>query len=331
MIVFLVFSPEMYVGGVFIALILCMVLVLSSLIFFLQKFGIFVFYPSSFNVDKKRVLSFLKYMTVGGISSVFFGYIDTIMLGIFVASDFVGYYSAAFALIASVSFFLSFSVITLPAFTQLKKHQLKNAFNRVFRYMGILTLPMIFGSIAIGRYMIKLIYGYEYLPASVPFYFLSPLIFSISLTSILVSLFSAREEPRYFVKMLFVSAILNIILNYTSISIFAKISPMYAVIGVAIATLISRYFYMIALGVVAKKITKIEIRLFDLTKPVVASLVMFFILIKLMDYLQDINLFNGALIILSGMFVYFGVLFLIKGIEKQDIRLLKILKNKFYC
>ena len=68
------------------------------------------------------------------------------MLGWFLPSEFVGFYSAAFTLIGSIYSFMLISEVLLPVFTQMNKNNLPNSFNRVLKYIFLISIPIVFGS-----------------------------------------------------------------------------------------------------------------------------------------------------------------------------------------
>jgi Na+-driven multidrug efflux pump len=142
------------------------------------------------------------------------------------------------------------------------------------------------------------------------------------LASIIESLFSAREKPKYLIKIIILSTILGIILNYIFITIFIKTSSHMAIVGVAIATVISQTFYLLGILLYTKKELNISLDLTHLTKPLIASAIMALILFSI-NLMIDLNLIIGILEILLGAIIYFSVMFLIKGIGKKDIHLLK--------
>ncbi len=322
-LLFFVILIEQKIIAVIIALILANLLTLLFLLITLRRITPFLFQKTSDKIPKKRVLNFLKYLTIGGLSGIFFGYVDMLMLGIFIESEYIGYYAAAFTLIVSVSSLISFYFILVPTFTQLKKSQLRQGFDKVSKYLCLLAIPMVFGALALGKYFIIIIYGYDYLSATIPFIFLSFLIFSFVMIEMFVSLFSAREKPKYFVKVLLIATFLNIILNYTLITLFLKISPEWAIGGAAIATLFSNYFYMSALIFFTNKKLQIKFKLSNIIKPLIASLFMFSILITINSFVKNMNLFIGIAEIISGATIYLGIIILLKGLTKGDYGILK--------
>jgi O-antigen/teichoic acid export membrane protein len=321
-LIFIFIAKRYYIIGAIGVLAATMFLATIFLIYNLKKLAPFLFEKSDEQVDKKRIFKFFIYLGILGSFLVIFGYIDIIMIGIFLDASYVGFYSAAFALVAGIWSFLNIYYILLPVFTKMNQQDLQESLNYVFKYLYIIAIPAIFGIFVLGGYIVKLIYGIEYLPAVFPFYILSLLILMTPLASIIESLFSAREKPKYLIKIIILSTILGIILNYIFITIFIKTSSHMAIVGVAIATVISQTFYLLGILLYTKKELNISLDLTHLTKPLIASAIMALILFSI-NLMIDLNLIIGILEILLGAIIYFSVMFLIKGIGKKDIHLLK--------
>jgi len=69
--------------------------------------------------DKKDVNRFVLLTAVISLSGVFFGNIDKIILGRFVAGEFIGYYQAAFSLIGALTSLSAFGAVLLPIFSRM--------------------------------------------------------------------------------------------------------------------------------------------------------------------------------------------------------------------
>lgn len=203
--------------------------------------------------EKKDVKKFILPLTVVVLSGIFFGYIDMIMLGHFVDSEFVGYYSAAFALVGSIIAFLGFSGVLLPIFSRLKGKKLKRGLKKSIRIIIPLSLFLIVITILLAPLIIKIVYGAEYSNSILLLRMLALLIFSGSLTTIYTAYFVSKGNTKLIAKLLISTTLINIILNYVLISILVKQSHFMAIIGAVIATLISRYIYLGGLIISRKK------------------------------------------------------------------------------
>ncbi|MAG61420.1 hypothetical protein CMI43_01210 [Candidatus Pacearchaeota archaeon] len=328
LILFTLVSKKYYVIGTIGVLSLTILLSSLYLIYNLRRLSPYLFEKSDEEVNKKRIIKFFIYMGAMGSLLVVFGYIDTIIIGILLESSYVGFYSAALALTGGIWSFLNIGYILLPAFTQMKNNDLEISINQVFRYTSILAIPSIFGIFVLGNYLIKTIYGPEYLPAVLPFYILSLLILIVPLNGVMISLFSAKEKPKYIINVILASIVLNIVLDIVLIDLFSKISLDTAIAGAAVATIISESFYLSGLLIYTKRKLDIKLKPIHLMKPIISSLIMFSILHFSISKISEINLLTGALVVIFGAAIYIIAMFILKGLVREDIQLIKNLIKK---
>jgi O-antigen/teichoic acid export membrane protein len=312
-------------GGVIVAITIS----LLFLIFLVFKRYSFLFEEAVeiSKKEKKRMLRFLFFLTIGSITGAFFAYIDIIILGIFVKAEFIGFYRAAFSIVGGVAGLITVTNALLPLFTQLKGQKLENAFNKVFRYSAVLSFPAAFGLALIAKPFINVIYGGSYLLATIPLYILSFLIIESATGSLFTWLFAAKEKPEVATKILIWATLMNIILNFILILSLIRFGPIYAVLGASAATLISRYFNFVVLVKEANKKLKVKLNINSIIKPLIASIIMFFVLIMF----QQATKFIWPLSIIEIIFaiaVYFVILLIIKGIRKEDLYPFKLLFKK---
>jgi O-antigen/teichoic acid export membrane protein len=277
--------------------------------------------------EKKRILNFLFFMTIAGITSTFFVSVDTVILGAFVKSEFIGYYRAAFSLVGAVIGLITLTNILIPIFTQLEGQQLERIFNKVFRYSAILSFPIAFGMALIAMPFINIIYGPSYLQSTIPLYLLSLLVIEGATGGLFTWLFTAKEKPKTLTKILLMSTVLNIILNYAFIMFFLRFGEIYAVLGASLAVVISRYFNLFYIAKMAKKQLNISVKASSITKPLIASITMLVLLI-IFKGTTKLAWPKSIIEIVFAAAVYFIVLMAIKGITKEDFELPKRLLKK---
>jgi len=234
------FSEEILFLNIILALSFCYLIALLFLV--IKKL---ILKGKELNKKQKtKVNKFILPLTVTILSGVFFGYIDMIMLGHFVDSEFIGYYSVAFALVGSVTAFLGFSAVLFPIFSRLGGKRLERALKKSIKIIIPISLVIIFFIVLLAPFIIKIIYGAEYLDSTLLLRMLVLLVFSGPLTAIYSSYFVSKGNTKLVANLLVSTTILNIILNYVLISILVKQSYFMATIGAVIATLISRYLYL---------------------------------------------------------------------------------------
>ena len=319
--IFLLFDEKYYLIGVFSTLSFCAVAMFLFVISFTKKLAPFLYVSGDLAmIDKPRIFRFMIYLIVGSISLVVFSEVDILMLG-FLIKDlaFVGYYRAYFTLIIGIAGLVSITPILLPIFSSFKKNRVGDAFKKVVKYSLLLNIPACFGIIVLGRYFIQLLYGPAYLAGSIVLYFLAFLIISETLTNLLSMLFSAREKPKYIAYSLIVATIMNIILCFVLITYLSQFSLVWAICGAAIATLISRFFYMFVLVFYSKKELNTSIPLNLIIKPIMASIIMAGIVFYYLSFIIDMNILSGLIAVALGVLVYLGIMFLIGGLNKEDI------------
>lgn len=255
-----------------------------------------------------------------GLTSVFvvmYYYIDTVMLSIIIpnSNEIIGWYSAAYTLIISLSFVPSiFFSSVFPAMSNFYKksnESLKFTFERSIRYMAILGVPIAAGITILADKIILLIYGAAYIPAIIAIQILVwsvPLIF---IDSAYAYLFSSINRQITVTKIMGVVACVNVILNIIII-------PVYSYIGASMVMVVSDMITLILLVFVLKntnyKISIASIK--DILKVFLSSAAMVVFIMTL----GDLNIF---LIILLSSLVYVTVFLSLKGLDKEDIKIIK--------
>lgn len=330
-LVFVFFIFYKTVGLVFIALTIAFFISFIFLLFVILKKYSFLLVGKKIKLEKeekKRLVSFFGWLTILSISLIFFTHIDTFMLGIFLPAEFVGYYNAIISIVTSVAALVAFGSVLLPTFTQLEEQKIERAFQKVFKYISFVAVPAAIGLAFIVVPMIKIIYGQAYLPLQYSFaitvasIILSFVVIETAFTAIYSALFQAKEKPKIPSLLIIVAAIANIILNYVFIRIGIAIAPEYGLIAVALATVITRYGNLIALAIISKKKFNVKVKATSIIKPLIASLAML-VFLFVFDYFVTMSIFTAILMIIAAALIYFLIMILIKGIKKEDFKLLK--------
>ncbi|MEM4325877.1 MAG: oligosaccharide flippase family protein, partial [Candidatus Pacearchaeota archaeon] len=325
----LILSDSLKVSGIFISMSIAGFLFLFLESFFLIKKDKKILFGK---VNKINIMGSLKYtffIGLTGLTLIFFGSVDTLMLGRFVKEEYIGFYRAALGLIISITSLINFSGLFLPVFTQLNKQRLRNGFELISKYLLLISLPISTISILLSKYIILIIYGVEYLNATPLLLVLSFLIVLSPLIGVYIDLFQAKEKITILAKFVFISLIINIFFNYLLIKHFLTFSQQYATMGAGIATLMSQFFLLGVLYKRAKKRLEISIRKVSILKPLFSTGIMALFLIFFKSYVK-INLFSGILMILLGGVIYISLMFLTKGLTREDIFRIKLVFQKKY-
>lgn len=307
------------IAGILVSFIIISLILICYSLYYIKKFIPELNKQKYEEIDTHRVKKFVGYMVIASMSGVLFSYIDTIILGAFVTPEFVGYYKAAFTLVFGVVGLAAFpNAILLTTFTKLKGKKVSSLLNMVIRYLAILTIPATLGLIVLGRYVIVLFYGHIYLSSALPLYLLTIALFPMISIGVFLMLFSAKEQSKIFARLVLIVSIINTVLNIIIVKMFVAVSYEYAILGAAIATTLSWLVYFFLSIFLIDKRMGIKISFKYMPKIIISSLIMSGIVYLTLRQIANMNLFLGAVIIIIGIIVYFGVLFLLKGIEKRD-------------
>jgi len=195
--------------------------------------------------QKSTINKFLLATATLALSGVFFGNIDRVMLGHFVEGEFIGYYTAAFSLIGALTPLIGFAaIVLLPIFSRLKGKRLEVGFKKSLKITFLIATGAFLATLFLSYFAILIIFGRDYIPAENVLRIFAVLLFVIPATSIYSSYYLSQGKPNKVAKLLIASTILNIILNYALITSLLPYGQITAVYGAAIATLISKFFYL---------------------------------------------------------------------------------------
>ena len=205
--------------------------------------------------EKKELIIFILPLSLTAFSGIFFGYIDQIMLGLnAIESQFLGFYHISINLVASASVLLAFtSSAIFPIFARLKSKQLERGFKKTRNITILISISAAIFTFLIAPFAIQIIYGKEYMTAVNFLRILSPLLISFPLAGLYITYYTSQKKTKLISILLFLSTLLNIVLNHIFINIGLRYSEFHAVVGVCIATIISRYFYLLGMILWRKK------------------------------------------------------------------------------
>ncbi|MEK9154612.1 MAG: flippase [Patescibacteria group bacterium] len=252
-------------------------------------------------------------IAAGGIVSAFMVNVDIIMLGWWRTSSEVGLYSAAQKIVGLV--YIAPGLISsavFPLYSRLvhenETEKLKLLTSKVVVFLFLITIPIVIGSIIVGKDIISFIFGDEYASANIAFAVLMSSILVIYPFTILNVFVFAHDKH----KSLF---IYNIIASLSNVALNVLLIPYYGMIGAAVATVLSNSLYTLFVWRFAKKLNYFTV-LPWLFKIIIAALIMgisTFFIAKL-----GVNVIIN--IISSGV-IYFASLYLLKEEMVKEIKL----------
>ena len=192
------------------------------------------------------MLNDLRHMTAFGIP-VFFSTLastvyysaDVIILGYYMPLKFVGLYSAGVVLVHSVLYLFSgleTALFPILSASLEKSHgaQESRILERGYRLLCIVTFPVAVYSFTMAPYMVRFLFGPEYLEAAIPARILAILILAWAAMPAGV-LFMSTGKPGINARLGVISAAINLVLNFTLI-------PFFGIQGAAVASVMSRSY-----------------------------------------------------------------------------------------
>lgn len=299
--------------------------VISSILVFIY---ISIMYLRNFSLPKIEIdLNFWKSSLneawpfgITTLSATLYTYIDSIMLSIMNGNEVVGWYSAAYKLmLITLIIPMTINVAIFPVmskFFKSSRESLTLLYERYFRYMIIIGVPMGFGTTILADKIILLIFGQGYTQSITA---LQILIWTMVITfagASYIQLLQAINKQLIITKISLSCVIINIVLNLILI-------PKFSFIGASFATLITEIFLVVFIILSTHRSgygIKIKMVIKYLFKVLFASIIMSIFLL----YFNSLNLF---LLMFMGSLVYVAVLYKIRGIDEVDKNLIKQMIN----
>jgi O-antigen/teichoic acid export membrane protein len=244
--------------------------------------------------------------------------IDTVMLSMMKGDAVVGWYNAAYGLVLAFKpipqLFMNALFPLMSSYFVSSKDSLKVVYEKLFKYLFILGLPLAVGITLLADRFILLFYGEQFYHSIIALQILAwdALLIFLYMGSafILVSI----DKQNQMAVIAGCTALINVILNLFLI-------PSFSYVGAAIATIAAEGFLLLSYMYLDSRYSyKIPLHKI-IVKPVGACAVMGF-------FLYQFNEINLALQIIIAVILYFGSLYLLRGFSDMDISLFKKLIKK---
>jgi O-antigen/teichoic acid export membrane protein len=244
---------------------------------------------------------------------------DLYVIGYFMDSASVGVYSAAYGIGVLISMFIGpISIVLYPAILKLWKEdkieEIKIHLEYSMKYFLMLAIPSTFGLSVLAEQLLIVFTTSQFVYGSV-------LIPIIAVSSIFSSFYSINMYILAMVKktkiigaLLMIAAIVNIILNLIFV-------PLIGILGAAISTLVSFLILSLLMYYLAVSNIKFELGFRFILKSLFASFVMSFLIFGY----NPTGITNVLISIGFATGIYFGLLLLLKGFSKDELKFLKSL------
>ncbi len=284
-------------------------LLFSIIVTVKKKYFKFTF---DFDVDfVKMLLRMALPFALTGIFTKLYSSVDSLFLSWFTDDTQIAYYQAAFKIVFALQFIpIAIGSAVYPAFSKYykeDKEQLKSVFMKCFTVLAMVAIPMSFGMFAISGDVINLFYP-EYDSVRTLQIF-SASFFCMFLNNPVGLALSASDKQKINTIDSFISMIVNIILNWITI-------PIFGIVGAAFSSVISFIVLFTLNFIQAKKSINFKIwpLVINIIKILIASVIMYFCVIYLKEYL------NFLIVIPIVMIIYFVLIMLLRVIKIRDIK-----------
>ena len=275
--------------------------------------------------DKSIIKTLFKIALPFALAGIFvrvYSYIDQVLLSVLIGDQTVGWYSVPSKITYSFQFIPAALVAAIyPAMSHCfvsDKSRLKKIFEQSMFFMMLLAIPTALGLAGLADKIIITLYTAEFLPSILALQIMIFAVIPIFMNYPSGSLLNSCDKQSANTANLGITMVINIILNILLI-------PYYQHIGAAVAALISQsVLFAINFRLVPKIVQpNYKFLVFKFCKSLISGLVMLGAILFFKPYLNFV-----ILIILGGM-VYLGVMYVIKGFTKEEVRnLLKAIFKK---
>ncbi len=267
---------------------------------------------------RKTVLRNIIPFGVVGIFATMYFQVDVVMLSFMKGDAVVGWYSAAYKLVGVLMIipgWLTVSIFpALSSYYKTSSDSLKFAFERVFKYMLLLAVPLVAGTVLLADRIIELVYTPEF-QMSVPA--LKILVWSFLFLSlsyvVLVGLYAVMKE-RLAAAIVVTFSVANIILNLLLI-------PTMGLIGAALASVITTgAFLIVSSACLHRELNPLQFG-GVLPKAVVSTGLM-----SLLIYY--VHFLNILLLVPIGVIVYLSAFIVLNGFDEYDWKMFRVVVGR---
>ncbi len=227
----------------------------------------------------KEILSSAWPFAISGVLGLLLLNTDILIIGMFRKAQDVGFYSAAVRVIQLLYIFAgTVAQSSLPIFSRFVKEEkarIRTAIQNILRFALSFSFVVAFSGIAGGREIITLLFGSEYLPATLSFQILL-LTFAFSFVAVILNNVVFVYDKQ---KILIIYAAIG---GLTNVALDLLLIPPYGISGSAVATLISSIIADSYLWYVAWKIVgfDLNLKLGKIFSSAIISSILFYALLK---------------------------------------------------
>ena len=299
-------------------IIASLVVLVYSIIIYSYKFRL-----PKFGIDTGFWKSTIKEAWPFGVTTMLISiyyWIDSLMLSIMVGNEAVGWYNAAYRLIFVLLFIpIVFNTVIFPVMSQFystSSDYLKISFEKYFKYITIIAIPIGVGTTLLANKIISLVFGLAYANSVIALQILVWSAVFIFMSGAFARLLEVSNKQLVLTKISAILVIVNIFLNILLI-------PIFSYVGASIVTVITELLSFLLCVIVVSKmhygLSRYE--LMSIMKIGAASIIMGLFIINF-EYI------NLILLIVSAVIIYFITLYIFKIFDNNDLKIFRKLINR---
>lgn len=244
---------------------------------------------------------------------------DTLILSIFKSQSDVGLYGAAYKIVdvlSSLPFMFAGVILPVLVLAWKEKDLIKfnNLLQKSFDILAMAAIPMVIGAQFLADEIIVLVAGPDFRPAGNILRLLIFAIAAIFLGNMMSHAVIAIKKQKQIIWIYLLTSI-------TSLIAYLLLIPKFSYIGAAVITIYSETLITVLTTIYICHELQFKLNFTGVTKAIAASLIMAIFLWLIPSSITSSNL--GLLIIITiSAFIYFISLLLLKGLNKEDIKLM---------
>ena len=242
---------------------------------------------------------------------------DRYVIGYFMGAAPVGIYSAAYgigsivvAFLGPISYILSPTVF--KSYDEGRIDEVKTYLSYSLKYFLMFSIPSVFGLSILAKPMLVTLTTAEFVSAGI---FIVPL---VALSMIFEGVRAIYGEVVMLLKRTKIFGIASVTAGLINLVLNILLIPYFGIVAAALTTLIAYGILGFIMYRVSRKYMTFEIDLSFIVKSVLASGVMIFVI-------RALNPIGAVMILLAvgiGAIVYFCVLFVLKGFEREELKVI---------
>lgn len=295
-----------------------------QIIFCLYIFRIIKKFPSEkFRlVPSKDVINFGFFVFIGGLATYIVSYTDTLVLTFFRSLEEVGFYQVTLPTSQLLLVFAgTITVVLYPVMSEIwakkQKNTLAEGTTLIIKFSLILMIPFVAMMVAFPGFIIGIVFGISYLPATLALQLLSIGTLFYTLVLILLTLMNAIGRPDIGTKTVIFIASINLVANIMLV-------PVIGIEGAAISSLLSYAAGFIIISYYAKKYITLRMPWPSIAKAFSGGILALFViyLIKGLIYIEN-PVFESAVSLVVALIVYVLYISFTRTVTRNDLRIFK--------